>query len=55
MVAGFITQRPSRRPFLGWIQFGTRYAQIPLSKSSARKLNIADPPIITVTGKAFFG
>jgi hypothetical protein len=36
-VAGFIAQRPSRQPFLGSIQSGTRCAQIPLSKNSAMK------------------
>jgi len=37
MVAGFITQRPSRPPFLSSIRSGTLYAPILLSKNSARK------------------
>jgi hypothetical protein len=37
MVGGFITQRPSRRPFLRSIRSGTLYAPILLSKNCARK------------------
>ena len=37
IIAGFTTQRPLRRPFLGSIRSGTLCAAIPLSKNSARK------------------
>ena len=38
-----------RKTVFGWAQ--TRF---PFHTSSARKLNIANPPVITVVGKAFF-
>jgi hypothetical protein len=38
-----------RKTVFGWTR--TRF---PFHTSSARKLNVTDPPVITVTGKAFF-
>jgi hypothetical protein len=38
-----------RKLIFSWT--GTRF---PVHTSSAKKLNITDPPIITLTGKAFF-
>jgi len=34
--------------------FGWTRTQFPFHTSSAKKLNVTDPPIIIVTGKAFF-
>ena len=34
--------------------FGWTQAKFPFHTSSAKKLNVDDPPIITVVGKAFF-
>jgi hypothetical protein len=38
-----------RKTVFGWAQ-----TQFPFHTSSGRKLNIANPPVITVVGKAFF-
>jgi hypothetical protein len=35
-------------------KFSWRAAKFPFQTSSAKKLNVTDPPIITVIGKAFF-